>query len=55
MEAKQCVCNDCGCRFEYRILKEGELPVLPEEKKECTPAKTNVACPQCASLNVTTA
>jgi len=55
MEAKQCVCNDCGCRFEYRILKEGELPVLPEEKKGCLPPKATVACPQCASANVTTA
>ena len=32
-----------------------ELPVLPEEKKECSPLKTTVACPQCASFNVTTA
>ncbi len=55
MEMKQCVCNDCGCRFEYRILKEGEFPVVPEDTKKCPPEINNVACPQCASYNVTTA
>ena len=56
MEIKKCVCNDCGCRFEFRILKDGEFPILEnnEEKSQKTEPR-RIPCPQCESYNVTTA
>jgi predicted Zn-ribbon and HTH transcriptional regulator len=56
MEAKQFVCNDCGCRFEYRILKEGKLPASEKGAKSGEKAEPRrTLCPQCESLNITTA
>jgi hypothetical protein len=56
MELKQCVCNDCGCRFEFRILKKGQLPVLePDEKKSKKSEPRPMPCPECESYNVSTA
>ena len=56
MEAKQFVCNDCGCRFEFRILKKGEAPVAEKTEKEGVKAEPRrIMCPECESFSITTA
>jgi len=53
MEArKELVCNDCGCRFEIREHKEGEVKTA---KKEVNPPPPRTSCPECQSYNITTA
>ena len=41
-------CNDCGCRFEAGPPKEEEARKKPVEPPPIT-------CPQCMSMNITTA
>jgi hypothetical protein len=54
MEAKQFVCNDCGCRFEFRILeRKGPVPEKSAKKGEEEPRR--ITCPECESFNITTA
>ncbi|HEY3275995.1 MAG TPA: hypothetical protein VGJ94_05195 [Syntrophorhabdaceae bacterium] len=50
-QKKQLMCNDCGCRFEAGTGKE------PPEKevKPQAPPPPSVQCPECKSMNVTTA
>jgi len=48
-EKKKLVCNDCGCRFEAGMPKEAETPKKPAEPP------TPVLCPECKSMNITTA
>jgi len=56
MEMKQfvCVCNDCGCRFELRIVESGKPAAKTIEKKSKTGPR-RITCPECESFNITTA
>ncbi len=42
-------CNDCGCRFEAGSRERDDTGKKPVE-----PAPP-ITCPQCASMNITTA
>jgi len=46
---KKLVCNDCGCRFEVGAPEDKDIAKKPPE-----PA-TPVLCPECKSMNITTA
>ena len=48
-EKKKLVCNDCGCRFEAGIAEETETP--KKQAEQPAPA----LCPECKSMNITTA
>ncbi len=54
MEIIQYSCNDCGCRFEYRILERKE-PAQKKAKKKSEAQPRRVMCPECESYNITTA
>lgn len=54
METSKFVCNDCGCVFEYRIIKR-ETPVEKDEKEKAKTGPRRVMCPECESFNITTA
>ncbi len=56
MKTKQLVCNDCGCRFEIRDVKEsGRESIKAKRAEESKSAPLSLSCPECRSYNITTA